>query len=45
LLLWGGQEEYNRIKGIWADVEREPILMGTEKWYDFSREEQQENAL
>ncbi|TNV82173.1 hypothetical protein FGO68_gene6753 [Halteria grandinella] len=44
-LLWGGQKEYQRVRGIIADVERYEVLKGSEKWYDMSREEQHENAL
>ena len=44
-LVWGGKERYERVKTISADFENDDVLRGTEKWYDFSREEQQENAL
>lgn len=31
--------------GLVKDMEAVPVLKGTEKFYDFSREEQQEHAL
>ena len=43
--VWGGADEFQRVKGIFEDMERVPELRGSEKWYDMSREEQQENAL
>ena len=42
--MWGGHESYKRVKGIFNDMDT-PVLRGSEKWYDMSREEQQENAL
>ena len=40
-----GEQEYERIKGFIKDMKAVPELMSSEKWYDYSREEQQENAL
>lgn len=45
LLVWGGQTEYGKVRGFIEDMEAIPELRGTEKWYDMTREEQQENAL
>lgn len=44
-LFWNGADNYIRAKGIMEDFNRVEILRGSEKWYDMSREEQQENAL
>lgn len=33
------------MKDNYKDMQSDPRLMGTEKWYDFTREEQQENML
>jgi hypothetical protein len=44
-VIWGGKDGFDRTKSIWADMESDPALMPTEKWYDMSREEQQETSL
>ena len=44
-LLWGGKEKHLRAREVQEDMNRFEVLRGSEKWYDMSREEQQENAL
>ena len=44
-LLWGGQQDYARVKGIWGDLQADKGLQTTEKWYDMTREEMMEDAL
>ena len=44
-IIWNGKDDYDRVKGIWGDLKSDPQLHSTEKWYDFSREEQQEDAM
>jgi hypothetical protein len=44
-MLWGGADEFARVQGFWEDVEKVDALKASEKWYDYTREEQQENAL
>ena len=44
-IIWNGKEDYERVRGIWGDVQADPQLHGSEKWYDFSREEQQEDSM
>ena len=43
--IWGNETEYLRMKDLINDMESDPVLIGSEKWYDMSREEMQENGL
>lgn len=45
LITWNGQEDYSRILGLYGDLKEDPLKQSSEKWYDMTREEQQENAL
>jgi Acyl-coenzyme A oxidase N-terminal len=44
-LVWGGPHEHARILDLVKDMEADPVLKCSEKWYDYSREEQQEVLL
>ena len=44
-LIWNGEQDYIRVKDIWADLQADKGLQSSEKFYDMSREEQMEDAL
>ena len=44
-LLWGGKQDYTRVKDIWGDLQSDKGLQATEKWYDMTREEMMEDCL
>jgi hypothetical protein len=45
ILIWNGEQDYLRMKDIYADLQADKGLQSSEKWYDMSREEQMEDAL
>lgn len=44
-MLFQGKKEVDRIDMYSKDFEEDPVLRSSEKFYDFTREEQQEDLL